>query len=170
MTVATPIATTTIATMLFPTTTPASSALTARAPTPALAAPAPAHDADAQAEAPAAPDAATKRSSSKSQPQQKRPKHLQQGAQIPRPPASPADDQSIQTLAATAPGPQNAVKGSQPGTRMAKPRFKAVRAITEVAPAPGATATDAPTIIRHKNPNPKLERHQRQLIRCFATS
>ena len=166
-------ATTTLFRMLFPittTTAPALAPATAQAPAaraPAARAPA-ARAPAAEAPAAAALDAATTRSSS--QPQHRRPEHLQQGARTPRPPASPEDGRNIQTLAATAPGPRNAVKGSQPGTRMAKPRFKAVRATIEVAPAPGATATDAPTIIRHKNPNPKLERHQRQLIRCFATS
>ena len=102
---------------------------------------------------------------------QHRQKQRQQGLQTPRAPASPEDAQSIQILAAPAPEPRNAVKGSPPGTRMAKPRFKAVRATIEADPAPGATATDAPTIIRHeKQPNPKLARRQRLLIRCFAIS
>ena len=129
--------------LLFPITKTTAPAL-APAPAPAPAAQAPAARAPA-AESPAAAalDVATTRSSS--QPQHQRPKHLQQGARTPRPPASLADAQSIQTLAAPVQEPQNAVKGSQPGTRMAKLRFKAVRAIIEAGPAPGATATDAPT-------------------------
>ena len=48
---------------------------------------------------------------------------------------------SIGTIAATAPEPPNAVKGSQSERRiMAKPCFKAVHAIIEVPAAPTVTA------------------------------
>ena len=152
---------------------PAAEAPAADAPAmeaPAAAAPAATAPA-AEAPAVAAPDAATNRSSSKSQPQQQRPKHLQQGARTPpTPPASPEDGPNIQTLAATAPGPQNAVKGSQRGTRMVKPRFKAVRATIEVDPAPAATATDAPiTTPRHNKPTKTKPPRRRRQTPCFDT-
>ena len=131
------------ATMLFPTTTTASSRLT-RAP--ATPAPALTPVEDAAAALTAKTLAVEPRAAEPPTAEPQRPKQLQQGAQIPRPPpASPEDDRNTQTLAANAPEPRNAVKGSQPGTRMAKPRFKAVRATIEVNHALAATAANAPT-------------------------
>ena len=103
------------------------------------------------------------------QPRQPKPT-LRQDAQIPRSPASPEDGQNIQTLAAPVPEPLNAVKGSLPETRMAKPRFKAVHATTKANPAPAATAANAPTITPDTPPQkPRLARH-RQQIQCSVTS
>ena len=123
--------TTTTATLL-PATTPAAMLPLPRAPALACAA-------EAQ-------DAATVCNRLQRRPQLKL--QQQQDIQTPQLPAQDfwMDAQSIQSLATTAPGPPNAVKGSLPGTRMAKPRFKAVCARMLDAIAPAATAADVQTI------------------------